>query len=41
MDNILSVYFPVQQVLAKQQIELLTAQAWFSENKDLEEKVID
>lgn len=27
------------QVLARQQIELLTAQAWLTENKDLEQKV--
>ncbi|KAM7513519.1 hypothetical protein LguiA_003102 [Lonicera macranthoides] len=30
---------PLDKVLAKQQIELLTAQAWFSESKDLEEKI--
>lgn len=28
------------QVLARQQIELLTAQAWLTENKDLEQKVV-
>lgn len=27
------------QVLARQQVELLTAQAWLTENKDLEQKV--
>lgn len=31
--------FLLSQVLAKQQIGWLTAQAWFSENKQLEEKV--
>ncbi|KAJ6354393.1 hypothetical protein OIU76_027254 [Salix suchowensis] len=30
---------PLHSVSAKQQIDLLTAQAWFSENKQLEEKV--
>ncbi|KAL3830050.1 hypothetical protein ACJIZ3_018852 [Penstemon smallii] len=30
---------PVGKILAKQQIELLTAQAWYSENKELEEKI--
>lgn len=30
---------PLDKVLAKQQIELYTAQAWFSENKGLEEKI--
>ncbi|XVF48866.1 hypothetical protein PTKIN_Ptkin03bG0222900 [Pterospermum kingtungense] len=30
---------PLDRVLARQQIDLLTAQAWFSENKQLEEKV--
>lgn len=30
----------VQQIQAKQEIELLTAEAWFSENKELETKVI-
>ncbi|ONK75104.1 uncharacterized protein A4U43_C03F13360 [Asparagus officinalis] len=31
---------PLDKVLAKQQIDLLTSQAWFSESKQLEEKVI-
>ncbi|KAM3693745.1 hypothetical protein ACJW30_07G007100 [Castanea mollissima] len=30
---------PIDRVFAKEQIELLTAQAWLSENKQLEEKV--
>ncbi|KAF2287109.1 hypothetical protein GH714_038220 [Hevea brasiliensis] len=30
---------PFDKIFAKQQIDLLTAQAWFSENKRLEEKV--
>ncbi|XVF35154.1 hypothetical protein REPUB_Repub18cG0120500 [Reevesia pubescens] len=30
---------PLDRVLARQQIDLLTAQAWFSESKQLEEKV--
>ncbi|KAL4302585.1 hypothetical protein GQ457_10G001300 [Hibiscus cannabinus] len=30
---------PLDRVLARQQIDLLTAQAWFSENKQLEQKV--
>ncbi|CAK9155194.1 unnamed protein product [Ilex paraguariensis] len=30
---------PLDKVLAKQQIDLLTAQAWFSEDKELQEKV--
>ncbi|KAK8545266.1 hypothetical protein V6N12_026103 [Hibiscus sabdariffa] len=30
---------PLDRVLARQQIDLITAQAWFSENKHLEEKV--
>ncbi|OMO67188.1 von Willebrand factor, type A [Corchorus capsularis] len=30
---------PLDRVLARQQIDLLTAQAWLSENKQLEEKV--
>lgn len=30
---------PLDKVLAKQQIELLTAQAWLTENKDLEQKI--
>ncbi|KAJ0090482.1 hypothetical protein Patl1_13617 [Pistacia atlantica] len=30
---------PLDRVFAKQQIDLLTAQAWFSEDKQLEEKV--
>uniref|UniRef100_A0A2N9I5N7 VWFA domain-containing protein n=1 Tax=Fagus sylvatica TaxID=28930 RepID=A0A2N9I5N7_FAGSY len=30
---------PIDRVFAKEQIELLTAQAWFSENKQLVEKV--
>ncbi|CAI9761112.1 unnamed protein product [Fraxinus pennsylvanica] len=30
---------PIDRILAKQWIELLTAQAWYSENKDLEEKI--
>ncbi|CAA2992772.1 inter alpha-trypsin inhibitor, heavy chain 4-like isoform X1 [Olea europaea subsp. europaea] len=30
---------PIDKILAKQQIELLTAQAWYSENKELEEKI--
>ncbi|KAG8376239.1 hypothetical protein BUALT_Bualt09G0042400 [Buddleja alternifolia] len=30
---------PIGKILAKQQIELLTAQAWYSENKELEDKV--
>lgn len=31
---------PLDKILAKQQIELYTAQAWFSENKGLEEKIV-
>ncbi|XP_022749985.1 inter alpha-trypsin inhibitor, heavy chain 4-like isoform X2 [Durio zibethinus] len=31
---------PLDRVLARQQIDLLTAQAWFSEKKQLEEKVL-
>lgn len=31
---------PLDKVVAKQQIDLLTSQAWFSESKQLEEKVI-
>ncbi|XP_012077073.1 inter-alpha-trypsin inhibitor heavy chain H3 isoform X2 [Jatropha curcas] len=31
---------PFERIFAKQQIDLLTAQAWFSENKRLEEKVV-
>ncbi|KAL8119885.1 hypothetical protein AgCh_017126 [Apium graveolens] len=30
---------PLDKILAKQQIELCTAQAWFSEDKDLEEQI--
>lgn len=30
---------PLDKVLARQQIELLTAQAWLTENKDLEQKI--
>ncbi|XVE70727.1 hypothetical protein DITRI_Ditri10aG0094000 [Diplodiscus trichospermus] len=30
---------PLDRVLARQQMDLLTAQAWFSQNKQLEEKV--
>ncbi|GMP36973.1 hypothetical protein CsSME_00008893 [Camellia sinensis var. sinensis] len=30
---------PIDKVLAKQEIDLLTAQAWFSENKELEEEI--
>ncbi|KAG8367134.1 hypothetical protein BUALT_Bualt16G0041100 [Buddleja alternifolia] len=30
---------PLRQMLAKQEIDLLTAQAWYSENKELKEKV--
>ncbi|KAI7991430.1 hypothetical protein LOK49_LG12G02203 [Camellia lanceoleosa] len=30
---------PIDKVLAKQEIDLLTDQAWFSENKELEEKI--
>ncbi|XP_049413543.1 uncharacterized protein LOC125876401 [Solanum stenotomum] len=30
---------PLDKVLARQQIELLTAQAWLTENKDLEQKL--
>ncbi|XVE97879.1 hypothetical protein REPUB_Repub03eG0056800 [Reevesia pubescens] len=30
---------PLDRVLARQQIDVLTAQAWFSENKQLEEKI--
>ncbi|PPD70320.1 hypothetical protein GOBAR_DD32796 [Gossypium barbadense] len=32
-------HIPLDSVLARRQIDLLTAQAWFSENKQLEEKV--
>lgn len=31
---------PLDKILAKQQIDLYTAQAWFSENKALEEKIV-
>ncbi|KAK2982220.1 hypothetical protein RJ640_009152 [Escallonia rubra] len=31
---------PLNKVLGKQQIEIHTAQAWFSKNKDLEEKIV-
>ncbi|KAJ8543357.1 hypothetical protein K7X08_005880 [Anisodus acutangulus] len=30
---------PLDKVLARQQVELLTAQAWLTENKDLEQKI--
>ncbi|KAL2501390.1 inter-alpha-trypsin inhibitor heavy chain-related [Forsythia ovata] len=30
---------PIDRILTKQQIELLTAQAWYSENKELEDKI--
>ncbi|CAA2955435.1 von Willebrand factor A domain-containing DDB_G0286969-like [Olea europaea subsp. europaea] len=30
---------PIDRILAKQQIELLTSQAWYSENKELKEKI--
>ncbi|KAG8657140.1 hypothetical protein MANES_03G041700v8 [Manihot esculenta] len=32
---------PFDKIFAKQQIDLLTAQAWFSENKRLEDKVVE
>lgn len=32
--------FELQQMVAKSQIELLTSQAWYSENQELEDKVI-
>ncbi|PON66009.1 von Willebrand factor, type A [Parasponia andersonii] len=31
---------PLDRILAKEQIEQLTAQAWFSENKQLEDKIV-
>ncbi|XP_017223082.1 uncharacterized protein LOC108199667 isoform X1 [Daucus carota subsp. sativus] len=31
---------PLDKIIAKQQIEFYTAQAWFSENKALEEKIV-
>ncbi|XP_039014344.1 uncharacterized protein LOC120144317 [Hibiscus syriacus] len=32
---------PLDKVIARQQIDLLTAQAWFSENKQLEEQIVN
>ncbi|KAK4368572.1 hypothetical protein RND71_012364 [Anisodus tanguticus] len=35
----LDLNIPLDKVLARQQVELLTAQAWLTENKDLEQKI--